>query len=252
MKILFYPHPGIRMKGHTRSKTIRLLEIAGCELTNDIDSDWDYGVWWNYDDINTPLKRLVEDKRHVYNLYCNNITKSYTDKVFEEVFGYPLSADTNRMGMCIRKSIQQSTHDGVFIETPCKKEAGYVYQKPLDNRFKIDWIRDIRVPVYMGEIPLIFLKDRTIDASFNTGLGKKEYRIVSVEDCLYPYEVANIIEFSKRVGLEIGELDVIRDNSTGLIYVIDVNDLPGGAIFNHIQDKEKWEKLLSEFMFERL
>ena len=126
MKILFYPDPPEKQPGHSLSKTIRYFKMGGCELTNDINSDWDYGVWWNYKDKNRPDERLVNDKRKVFNLYCNNVTKSYTDKIFREVFGYSSMADITRIGYCIKKGERQAAHDGRFVPTPCDKLKGYI------------------------------------------------------------------------------------------------------------------------------
>ena len=34
--------------------------------------------------------------------------------------------------------------------------------------------------------------------------------------------------------LDFGEIDILRDNSTGLIYIVDVNDICAGALAKHI------------------
>jgi hypothetical protein len=45
-KVLFYPDPPIQLPKHSLSKTIIYFQIAGYDLTNDIDSDWDIAVHW--------------------------------------------------------------------------------------------------------------------------------------------------------------------------------------------------------------
>lgn len=39
-------------------------------------------------------------------------------------------------------------------------------------------------------------------------------------------EIAQLIEFSEKLGLDIGEIDVLRDNSTSRIYAVDVAKTP--------------------------
>ena len=226
--------------------------MGGCELTNDINSDWDYGVWWNYKDKNRPDERLVNDKRKVFNLYCNNVTKSYTDKVFRGVFGYSSMADITKIGFCIKKGERQAAHDGRFVPTPCDRLRGYIYQKPIDNRISQRWIRDLRIPVFMGKAPKIFVKDRSIEVTFDTGRGKKDYKIDEISNHLYPEEFKKVMMFAENAGLEIGEIDILRDNSTGLIYVVDINDIPGGEVFNKIKKGDYWERYMAEFMMKQL
>ena len=41
-------------------------------------------------------------------------------------------------------------------------------------------------------------------------------------------EYALIVRFCKEIGLDTGELDVLRDKDTGKIYIVDANNTPGG------------------------
>jgi len=225
---------------------------GGCELTNDPASDWDYAVHWNYNDTKIPPLELCSTDKRVFNINCTSTRKDYTDKVFEDIFGYSIDADTHKIGRCIKKSVHQSTHDGVIVETPCKKKKGFVYQKWIDNRINKEWIRDIRVPIFDGTIPMIFIKDRVSTSMFITWTGKRVYSLDPAEKHLTAREAAKILEFSKAVGLDLGELDVLRDNSTGLIYVIDVNDTPGGNVFKYIKGGWRLEKDLTRYMMSLL
>ena len=55
-------------------------------------------------------------------------------------------------------------------------------------------------------------------------------------------------EFCEKMGLDLGEIDAIRDNSTGKLYIIDVNDIPGGAVFEHIKEGKNVERQLAYFL----
>ncbi len=253
MKVLFYPDPPTQQPGHSLSKTIRYFQIIGYELTNDINSDWEIAVHWNYNDLKDTDRLFLEDNRIVLNRDLRNVNKDYVDEIFTQSFGYSSMADTDKFGFCIRKSNRQSAHDGVIMKTPCEREPGYIYQLFLDNRDSISTVYDIRIPVFMGRIPLIFIKSRGIEGCFeNTLSDNKNYWIEKPEDCLYHWEIDLIQLFCESMGFDLGEIDAIRDNSTGKLYLIDVNDIPGGAVFDHIKDGKEVEKRLAYYLNELL
>jgi len=253
-KVLFYPDPPVQLPGHSLSKTIASFILMGYELTNDIDSDWDIAVHWNIQDVNKTPDKLLKDERRVINRHLNDVTKSNVDRVFTEVFKYSsLIDDTSRFGYCVRKSDKQSAHDGMFVRMPCVKEEGYVYQLLLDNRISINEICDIRIPYFFGKIPLLFLKSRTIAGTFEVTLSKtKKYWITQVSDYLHISEVKKVNLFCEKIGLDVGEIDTIRDNSTGRLYLIDVNNIPGGHVFDYIQDGETIKRNLAAFFKDQI
>ena len=246
MKVLFYPDAGIQHRGHSLSKTIRYFKILGYKITNDINSDWDIGVHWNYKDINKTPDILLNDSRLVLNKNVNNVTKSYVDKIFTEVFGYSSLADTNKFGYCVRKSERQSAHDGVITRMPCEKQPGYVYQLFLDNRMSRNMVYDIRIIYMLGNIYQVVLKGRLVEGTFENTLSKqKKYWIDQVENWLTKYEIKKIKLFCEAFGLDIGELDGIRDNSTGKLFIIDVNNLPGSGLYNNVKNEKEVELKLA-------
>jgi len=248
-KVLFYPDPPVQMTGHSLSKSIRYFQILGYKLTNDISSDWIIGVHWNYNDVNKIPEIFLDDNRPILNMRLTDVTKTNVDKVFTTVFGYSSLANTNSFGYCVRKTDRQSAHDGKIIRMPCKKEPGYVYQLLLDNRIAINMICDLRVPIFLGEIPLVFLKAKTIEGTFeNTLSKKKKYWVDKPENYLSVQDIHNIQQFCKTIGLDIGELDTIRDNSTGNLYIIDVNNIPGGNVFDYLPNGKEVENDLAIFL----
>jgi glutathione synthase/RimK-type ligase-like ATP-grasp enzyme len=52
--------------------------------------------------------------------------------------------------------------------------------------------------------------------------------LASTADVLSPEEVERIIRFCRRMGLDYGELDVLRHRDDGRIYIVDVNTTPWG------------------------
>ena len=247
-KVLFYPDPPIQHPGHTLSKTITYFKLLGYQLTNDINDDWDIAVNWNIKDVHDSPIELWSTKKKVLNVFCNNVLKSHVDSIFKEVFGYSSFADTSKYGYCVKKSNRQSAHDGEFIRTPCKQEKGWIYQKLIDNRLSPGVIYDIRLPVFHGEIPIIVIKARTVEGTFENSFSKnKRYWTAPVEEYLSRKETSLISEFCIKIGLDIGELDALRDNSTGKLYIIDVNNIPGAGLFEHVENGEALKNELAQF-----
>lgn len=252
-KVLFYPDPPIQLPGHTLSKTITYFQLIGYELTNDIDSDWDIAVHWTRMDDNkvrceVPV-RLMEDPRLVLNRDLFDISKTYVNSIFREAFGYSSLANTSGHGYCVRKSERQSAHDGKFVKMPCSREEGYVYQILIDNRISPTMVCDIRFPVFFNEIPLVFLKSKSLEGTFeNSRSSQKKYWVDKVENWVTDLEIIKIRRFCYNFRLDIGEIDTLRDNSTGKLYIVDVNHTPGGDVFKHIKDGEKVRKDLAFFL----
>ena len=256
-KVLFYPDPPIQLPKHSLSKTIIYFQIAGYDLTNDIDSDWDIAVHWTRmddDKIRCEVpERLRNDKRLVLNRNLCDISKSYVDSVFTEVFGYSSMANTDAYGYCVRKSERQSAHDGEIVKTPCKREPGYVYQKLIDNRIAVDMVYDIRVLIFLGKIPIVFIKSKSVEGSFeHTKAIKKKYWVADVGEFITPEEQSLIISFCEKIGMDLGEIDALRDNSTGLLYLTDLNHTPGANIYRYIKDGDDIRDRLALFLRQQI
>ena len=237
MKVLFYPDAPIQRPGHSLSKTIQYFQILGWELTNDPASNWSLGVHWNYKEINTIPEIFLDNNRLILNMRLTDVTKSNVDKIFTSVFGYSSLADTKAFGYCVRKSEKQSAHDGEIIKIPCEKEPGYVYQILIDNRISLSMVCDIRIPIFLGEIPNIYRKGISMEGAFAVEKAKhKEYYTAPWEDFISVDELDKIKLFCKEIGLDIGEIDTVRDNSTGLLYLIDVNNTPGDRAYTYIKN----------------
>jgi len=252
-KVLFYPDPPVQLPGHSLSKTITYFTLIGYELTNDINDDWDIGVHWDIKDINETPPGLLKDERLVLNCNINDVTKSNVERIFSETFGYSSLADTTKFGYCVRKGERQSAHDGKLVRIPCEKEKGYLYQLLIDNRMTLDMVYDIRIPIFLGKIPELFIKSKTIEGVFEDNLSKgKIYWMGKTEEYLSKEEIDNITSFSEKIGMDIGEIDALRDNSTGKLYLVDVNNIPGADVFKYIKDADNVKLSLAFFLDEEL
>jgi len=213
------------------------------KVTNSLDERADIYMFWKdqtFHDSN--LKTKFNPK--LINLNCIDISKVHVGKVFHRVFGYEIEIDpTNYNGFCVQKNDLNAEHDGKIVKCPIeKKEIGFVYQKLINNQKDDNYIVDIRIPIFKDYIPFVYLKYRNIDHRF---LNTNDYaKIKILNNILTEDEIDKIIRFCQEIKLEYGELDVLRDNDNGKIYIVDANHCPSGppnhlSIFSKISALKK-------------
>ena len=245
MLILFYPD---NIKHH--SKIRYLLDHLGIETTNDPAVLWDVAIWWDYKTTRQIPHELTADLRPVINLQCHTADKIHVELVFEAIFGRTSLVELGEhIGFCVKKSLEQAVHDGEIVPIPEDPEEGFIYQKLIDTRCAEDLMYDIRVPVIGGVIPLAWRKFRTMDNTFGQAHGKMSRVMLhaDVDDILTESEQLQIIEYCALFPVEYCELDILRNNSDGLIYIVDMNNTPGDSLMFHMSksDQKKSIKLLS-------
>ena len=171
----------------------------------------------------SPSGRPVINGRHQDN------KKSRVAAAWEAVAGYPIATDpTVYEGRMVAKSEANATHDGRVVEGPIRPdevEDGLVYQALVDNADG-DEVVDLRVTLYGGRVPLAYVKRRPLGDRFsnkNTAVALADPAgLFSVD------ELAALGQFAGAVGLDYGEADVLRDNVSGRIYVVDATNGPAG------------------------
>ena len=174
---------------------------------------------------------VVEDFPHargrwVLNGDCRDISKSRVAEVFEEVFGYALGVDPEtHVGPMVRKSEVNGDHSGEIVEGPCAREAGWVYQRAVDNAAD-GFVADLRCPTAFGEVPIVCIKRREVERRFDNYNAACD--LAEPEDIFSVEEIARISEFCRAMRLDWGGLDILRDAGDGRIYIVDVNktDMP--------------------------
>lgn len=179
----------------------------------------------------TSLSGSQFDPEDIINGTCSDISKRAVNAFFEETFGYGLAVDpTSHDEAILVKSNLNSVHDGHVVQgplAPSDVQAEKRYQRVIDNTTSNgDMVLDYRVPVHGGQIPLVFLKYRPAESRFeseSTYATFEEPAEVFSQD-----EVQNLLQLAVRMGVDFGELDVLRDREDGRIYVVDVNPTPWG------------------------
>ena len=159
------------------------------------------------------------------NAACPDISKSRVEHVFEQVFGYALAVDPlTHTGKMVVKSELNGVHDGEIIQGPATPQPGRVYQRLIDTLTetpKGKFATDLRCPSAGGQIDLIYIKRRPADKRFAN--MNSNCTLAKPEDYLSHDERTKLARFAVAMGLDWGGLDVLRDNESGLIYVVDVN-----------------------------
>jgi len=264
MKIFTWPNhpvPGQRLA--------RYLNILGVEFTTDTaDPDIKWLMNYNYSNREDRCPELLSDMSEnmempIINGSLLNIRKDHIDDVFTSVFGYSLRLDpTKHMGMCIEKSTQNAIHRGRFIQCPIRKQdidrrtypskSGEphvrMYVKMIDTRIDTETIRDFRISVMGGSVVALFEKHLG-NGSFFHPYKENKFEVYPF-DSMDPYftrdEIRKTHFFINDMGIDFAEIDILRDNSTGLMYIIDVNPVPAGGLLNNIDDSFV-EKLANNF-----
>jgi hypothetical protein len=228
--VLAYPHalePG--------SVLFKICEQLGYRMTDDIAAKSDLVIHWEDVSFRPTYAALEEKNRRqkVINLHCRDISKQKVDAVHQAVFGYRLEVDPLRhRGSCVKKSNENAMHDGMIVECPiAERDEACVYQKEVNNRIDDEYIEDVRVPVFGHLIPFCYRKRRPIASRFSNENTSAD--ICEVDTVLSSGEVRQILQFCDAMGLDYGELDVLRDRNDGKLYVVDVNNTPWGPP-NHL------------------
>jgi hypothetical protein len=156
-----------------------------------------------------------------FNFQCTDVSKSRVAAVFESVFGYPLALDPQtHHGQAVEKSEENGRHDGRLIACPGTPRAGAVYQFYIDTA--IDGVaQDLRTCCVGGEPVIVMIKTKPLGASFS--IQNTSVRAIDVDQMFSPDEQRQIARFNHAMGLDWGSLDILRERSSGRLYIVDVN-----------------------------
>lgn len=115
-----------------------------------------------------------------------------------------------------------------MIECPIGADE---YQRELSYTRLVDntdgeFVHDIRLAIVGRPADFVYLKRRPVGNRFsNTN------RFVTVEpraQLISAAELALVEEFCRRIGLDYGEIDCVRDRVSRKLYLLDVNKTPAG------------------------
>ena len=226
--ILFFPE-----RPCTPSVAFRVCAMLGYAIS--VNPNRRFDVLFKLKDTTffdqTELQKIPSSSRHkIINANSVDISKRSVGKAFEDVFGYALEVDpTQYHGRIVEKSNKNATHDGRIFEGPISQkhvQSECVYQKAIDNTSDKDGlILDYRVPIHGDQIPLVYLKYRPTKTRFSN-----KNAFVELEDPRAAFSSAELdkfLLFARKMGMDYGEIDVLRDKDKR-IYIVDANNTPLG------------------------
>ncbi|MDX1292356.1 MAG: hypothetical protein R3265_06080, partial [Hyphomonas sp.] len=165
----------------------------------------------------------VRDGVKLVNFACDDISKSTVASAFEGAAGYSLSVDpTTHQGRMVEKSEMNAAHDGRILEGPLDTPLpGKTYQRLVDNEIDGGLVEDLRCCIVDGSPIIVFRKRRPLDRRFLN--ENVQVLLDEPRNCYTTDEITVIEQFAASIGLDWGGVDVLRDRSSGRIYIVDAN-----------------------------
>ncbi len=218
--IAFYPQPA----GPWYNAWIA-AHMAGLKIISD-PYQADYIFIFDDATYSSAGERLsAELSNKAINHRISDISKRHVSEVFKDIFGYSVDIDPlTHHGPAVRKSNANGTHDGEIITCPIDPltiRDDCVYQKLIDSTFNGTTCEDLRIAYVLGDIPVVSHKHIKISKRFGTDYARVDVKTAS--DVFSKGELDLLIRFCKKMGLDFGAVDVLRDKHDGRLYVVDVN-----------------------------
>jgi hypothetical protein len=166
---------------------------------------------------------------HVFNHRCTDISKSHVAQVFATVFGYPLSLNpAEAFGDIVEMAERNGVHDGRIVQAPLRPRKGYTYQKLIDTTDENGLVHDLRTPCAGGRPVIVW--EKTKPAAMRFAIHNSQAVLRDPLLVFSPAELQLISTFARRIGLDWGGLDILRDRHNGRIYIVDVNKTDLGPV----------------------
>lgn len=249
-----YPH-------FQKSTTYFMLRKAGVEMSNKLNGKYNVGIFWDPRmDINKQTPKLKQNGKKIklINLFLVDTAKGFVAESFESHFGYGYKVDPlTYKGYCISKHNGNGTKSCFFLKCPIDANdifKDHSYQQIIDYTDKKDpnTLYELRIPIVGGIIPCVLFKTRNRGLRFTS--KNRSIQIVNPLKYLTEQECHKIITYCRYIGLEMGEIDVLRSCEDGQIYIIDVNNTSWwppnklGDVDRNIVLNLMWNAFLESFL----
>jgi hypothetical protein len=236
--ILTLPH-----KPHPHSSLYKICHRLGYRVTRNARGRADLVIYWEDCTFRSnceAIERLAENER-VVNLRSKDIGKHHVADVFQNVFGYNLEVNPGEYrGPMVVKADRNACSVGEIIYGPADEKPGFVYQR-LINNIVDGFLEEIRVPVFGSLLPYCLLQ--RIPLKYRFTLERGSGVICEVNEVLGPTEIDLIRRFCNVLGLDYGELDVLRDADDQRLYIVDVNNTPFGPMNRRLAIKSLFDRI---------
>ncbi|MFC2135500.1 hypothetical protein ACFLR4_04855 [Bacteroidota bacterium] len=225
---LFYPR-----RPSSKASLVRILKYLNYNISwnpkvkYDIAINWEDVTFRSRDEV---LTKLTKESK-VINADCTDISKQYVGEIFEDIFGYPILIDPLTYNAeCLKKNNLNAHKEKTrIVKCPVDDlEEGYVYTLLIDSKTEHGFYVDYRVSIVGNDIPLILYKKKAPESRFLSPYY--DVSMVEPTDHFTDEEIAKTKSFCKSIGLDMGELDVLRNQVDGKMYIVDANNTPWGPL----------------------
>lgn len=154
--------------------------------------------------------------------------KANVEKKFSAVAGYGSFVDPHATeGLAVVKSKINAQHDGQVRRLPLAgfESERFICQRLINNNLD-DYVVDIRIPFVLGNPLSAYVKFRDRGRRFDN--ANSHVRLVAPSEVLTIEEISLCQRFCQALGMDYGELDILRDGRNGRVYIVDANDTPAG------------------------
>lgn len=217
LRATFYPmriEPAAALAHVVRRLAIRIVDFG---TPADLTVAWETGTW---------LSARAADRLPVaaLNRGCVDISKSTVDRVWADVSGHSISVDPLIWeGQLVIKPIENGVRGGRIVSGRLSaRSPGVVYQRLVDCRLD-GRVHTLRPVVFDGRMLHVYEKRRQLSDWFS---GREEVGLRRPDDVFTALEQAWLLRLAGELHLDYGEIDVVRDEPSGLIYAVDVNRTP--------------------------
>ncbi len=192
----------------------------------------------------------LNKKNKIINYKCNDISKVKVGKMHKEAFGYDIAVDPRTYkGKYVKKYNSNALHFGLVIDKNEDIDTSFAYQRLVNNIYDDELIL-LRVPIISDSIPFVYYKHRDKNELFDS--KNKLVEVKETKEIFSEIEIVQILKFARLMGLDCGELDVLRDNKNGKIYVCDCNNTPTCPPSNtKMKEYEKAIRLMTNAFVEK-
>lgn len=211
------------MRPQPRTPIYEILARLRLRIAFDPRLDQPTIAWDGYTWLSPQAARRLP--RNAINARCVDISKTRVEQTWESVSGYPLAVDpTVTTGPLVMKSNENARFGGRIVVGPVsRRRGGLVYERLIDCRDG-DEVVQLRVVVMAGDLVVAYEKRRPYPMWFT---GTRITLPRPLEWLFSSAEQALLIRFAAAMDMDYGELDVLRDRDSRLIYVVDANRTPG-------------------------
>lgn len=172
-------------------------------------------------------QRIPADVRMLNDTHLDT-DKANVEEKFSAVAGYGTFVDPHAAeGLAVVKSKMNARHDGQVRPLPLVAfdPENFICQRLINNNLD-DYVVDIRIPFVLGNPLSAYVKFRDRGRRFDN--ANSHVRLVAPSEVLTVDEISLCQRFCQALGLDYGELDILRDGRNGRIYIVDANDTPAG------------------------